>query len=385
MNQYPNPDRPYYQAPPAGYVSQYPVFPVLPAPDTPEQAEKKNVRKLSAGHGCAFLLQQALVTTVLLIVAVAVIVVMALSRGVNFSALSNLLVSANFAVIIYAALALLTIVQDTLPFLFLFKRQGIKLTELFVNENSRLKPALEFKNIFTMSVFTLGINFAGSFFGLGLKHSFSYLNKVFPRLLPFPEEGVNDDIFSTLYKNSNITAFLLSILAVAVLAPILEEVIFRGLIMKPLRAYGDGFAIICSSVLFGLAHGNYSQTPFAFVMGLFLGFVACQANSIIPTIILHAVNNFYAVTSGFLENSGHIPETARTIIYYIDLALLGVCLVYAIIRFARKKRWLILNNEMQISGALIPKNKYSLYFSSPVMIITLCLYGASFALSLGVV
>lgn len=74
-------------------------------------------------------------------------------------------------------------------------------------------------------------------------------------------------------------------------APIAEEILFRGLIQGTLRPYGKRFAIFGSAFLFGLFHGNLVQTPFAFAVGLVLGYTA-ETYSLFWSVVLHAFNNF---------------------------------------------------------------------------------------------
>lgn len=73
-------------------------------------------------------------------------------------------------------------------------------------------------------------------------------------------------------------------------APIAEEILFRGLIQGTLRPYGKRFAIFGSAFLFGMFHGNLVQTPFAFAVGLVLGYTA-ETYSLFWSIVLHAFNN----------------------------------------------------------------------------------------------
>ena len=73
-------------------------------------------------------------------------------------------------------------------------------------------------------------------------------------------------------------------------APIAEELLCRGLAMRPLVKYGKRFAILMSAFFFGLMHCNIVQTPFAFVVGLVLGYVAVEYN-IIWAMVLHMINN----------------------------------------------------------------------------------------------
>ena len=62
----------------------------------------------------------------------------------------------------------------------------------------------------------------------------------------------------------------------ALFAPIAEELLFRGYILRTLRPYGKRFAIFASAVLFGLFHGNLVQTPYAILVGLLLGYVTVE-------------------------------------------------------------------------------------------------------------
>ena len=76
----------------------------------------------------------------------------------------------------------------------------------------------------------------------------------------------------------------------SILAPVWEELLFRGYILRTLRPYGKRFAILSSAVLFGLFHGNLLQTPYALLMGLVLGYVTVEY-SIHWAVLLHLFNN----------------------------------------------------------------------------------------------
>ena len=73
-------------------------------------------------------------------------------------------------------------------------------------------------------------------------------------------------------------------------APIVEELIFRGLVLRGLEKYGRRFAIWTSAFLFGIFHGNLIQSPYAFLVGLVLGYVAAEYN-ILWAMVLHMINN----------------------------------------------------------------------------------------------
>ena len=79
-------------------------------------------------------------------------------------------------------------------------------------------------------------------------------------------------------------------LYIGILAPIVEEILCRGLVLRTLMPFGKKFAVFASAFLFGMFHGNILQVPFAFLVGLVLGYVAAEY-SIAWAMILHMINN----------------------------------------------------------------------------------------------
>lgn len=80
-------------------------------------------------------------------------------------------------------------------------------------------------------------------------------------------------------------------ITIAVIPPIVEELLFRGMVLNSLRKYGDGFAIVASALLFGLYHGNFVQMVFAFLAGLVMALVVVRTGSLWTSILIHFVNN----------------------------------------------------------------------------------------------
>ena len=89
-------------------------------------------------------------------------------------------------------------------------------------------------------------------------------------------------------------------LALGILAPLAEEMVFRGAILCTLLNYFNGrmywVPIIVSALLFGLVHGNMAQLLNAFLIGILLGWMYYRTESIVPGIVLHWVNNTVAYT-----------------------------------------------------------------------------------------
>lgn len=87
-------------------------------------------------------------------------------------------------------------------------------------------------------------------------------------------------------------------LAIGILAPIAEEMVFRGAILRTLLKLFDHrwhwLSILFSALLFGAVHGNMPQFVHATLLGLLLGWLYYRTGSIIPGIVLHWVNNTVA-------------------------------------------------------------------------------------------
>lgn len=85
-----------------------------------------------------------------------------------------------------------------------------------------------------------------------------------------------------------------------IIAPILEELIFRKLLLERLKPFGPKIAIVLSALAFAMIHGNLSQLLYAFVLGLFFGYIAYETGSIKLTILIHVSVNFIGTGAGAL-------------------------------------------------------------------------------------
>lgn len=88
-----------------------------------------------------------------------------------------------------------------------------------------------------------------------------------------------------------IAANIVYVISMIVSPAIFEELMFRGVILQSLRRFGDGFALVVSSILFGLIHGNLIQGPNAMLLGLVIGYFVLRTGSIITGMVIHAVIN----------------------------------------------------------------------------------------------
>ena len=106
-------------------------------------------------------------------------------------------------------------------------------------------------------------------------------------------EGVSGNALQNpLEESIDSTPMWANLLFVAILAPVLEEIVFRGILCKRLLALGEGFAIVLSGVFFALLHGNLYQLFYAFTLGCFFAFVYIKTGKIIYSILYHVFINF---------------------------------------------------------------------------------------------
>ncbi len=100
--------------------------------------------------------------------------------------------------------------------------------------------------------------------------------------------GLNDLVFGS--------GILWIILVTDILAPIFEELLFRRFLIRRLRHLGDKTAIFISAMMFALMHGNIEQLVYTFLLGLLLGFIYVKTDSLLSTVILHGLINFFGGT-----------------------------------------------------------------------------------------
>lgn len=126
------------------------------------------------------------------------------------------------------------------------------------------------------------------------------------------------------------------LLYIGLLAPITEELLFRGLMLRTLEPYGKRFAIFASALFFGLFHGNPIQTPYAFLVGLVLGYTAMEYN-VVWAMVLHLINN--------LLLSDTLPRLLAYLPYELpDIVLWGTVIVFtlvSLIGLAVKRRQIV--------------------------------------------
>ncbi|MBS6644175.1 MAG: CPBP family intramembrane metalloprotease [Clostridiaceae bacterium] len=82
---------------------------------------------------------------------------------------------------------------------------------------------------------------------------------------------------------------------VVLIGPVIEEYLFRRLLVDRIRMYGEGTAVLVSGFLFGVSHGNFYQFFYAFALGAILAYVYCKTSRLRYTVIMHMMINSSSV------------------------------------------------------------------------------------------
>ncbi len=159
------------------------------------------------------------------------------------------------------------------------------------------------------------------------------LNIIYP-LLPQALIEEYDALMETLLGGS----VWLSLFVTVILAPLAEELLFRGITMRKAEKIMPFMAAnILQAILFGIYHGNLIQGTYAFAMGLILGFVVEYFHSIWASILLHAFVN------GSAELLSHLPQQlTETMLGIVAIAIVGVMFfLIAVKLFPKAKKKII--------------------------------------------
>lgn len=140
-------------------------------------------------------------------------------------------------------------------------------------------------------------------------------------------------------SNSSIWA---TIIFAGILSPIIEEILFRGVMLNKLRTYGDKIAIITTALLFGLFHENFSQFFYAVGLGVVFAYVTLKTGTIKYSIGLHIMINMM----GSVIGTKVLSSNTAIMIFGI---VVWVCVIAGLILFIKDfKKMSLLPGEVTI-------------------------------------
>ena len=169
-----------------------------------------------------------------------------------------------------------------------------------------------------------------------------------------PSKDLSGNVFTVLFTH-------------ALLPAILEELLFRYAFLGILLPYSKRGAIIFSAAFFAFAHCNLFQLPYAFIAGLLFAFIDVFAESILPSVLLHFVNNMLSIF--WVRQSQNLEFKT------VFLIMLGVAgLISAVVLF-------IFRHHYKDSGLEIVREKRKITPSAEVIVFFII----AFLLSLAVI
>jgi hypothetical protein len=198
-------------------------------------------------------------------------------------------------------------------FIWFILRGNMHLDEVF--EETREIPARVMRNAF--------------FCIAGLQPIFMFIGHGITKL--FENAGYTIDLSNFDPATEGVVFIIINLVIVK---PVVEGILFRGIVLRVLSAYGRTFAIVASAILFGLYQGNILQIGYALCAGLILGYITFRY-SIKYSIVLHAIHNGLMVGVTYL--TPHVPGLA---IYAIWGVFAIGLIVVAISKGAKVKRFL---------------------------------------------
>ena len=127
------------------------------------------------------------------------------------------------------------------------------------------------------------------------------------------------------------------ILSAVILAPIMEELMFRKLVLDRLAGYGPAVAMSVSALVFGLAHGNFYQFFYAFLLGLIFAYIYLRTGKVRYSMMLHMMVNFCgSVIPILLLRVADENEVAAILASVTQLTFMGVFMLGGLILFICK-------------------------------------------------
>lgn len=171
--------------------------------------------------------------------------------------------------------------------------------------------------------------------GFAVQHATALLMAAINMMMP---SAMNE--YTDMIESSGVSEYsFLWVIATLILPPLVEEVIFRGLILQYLGRAGARFIVanLIQAVLFGIFHMNFVQGIYTALLGFLLGYLAYRYDSILVPMALHAIYNLFGTVLVDLE-SRFIPDILMALCVLGSVPLLAATLLMIHFRVGEKKK-----------------------------------------------
>lgn len=158
--------------------------------------------------------------------------------------------------------------------------------------------------------------------GLGFSTLWFWLVEHVLLIFPFWEESYSQ--FSEVWSGTGPDDYRWMVFSVVLLGPVVEELLFRGLVLNMLGKIRRGWLpVIGSGILFGLFHVEPVQVVYTALMGILLGLVYEKTRRLELTITIHIANNLISEVGGHLSDAGYGVLTVSTVLMCVPVLLSG--------------------------------------------------------------
>ena len=187
--------------------------------------------------------------------------------------------------------------QKNYTFISFIIGQSFMILPLILFLLSKKEPLIKRLRLNPVSTSTLIYSFV---FSLGLIIISDEIDRLIQVFIPAPEYILD---LNNLLQPESVWGFILLFTAVAIIAPIGEEILFRGFLQQYLEKYWKDItkSILLIALFFAIIHLNPFWFVQIYILGIVLGFLAWKTNSIIPSLILHSLNNTAALILSFID------------------------------------------------------------------------------------
>ena len=213
--------------------------------------------------------------------------------------------------------------QKTYTFISFIIGQGFMLVPLFWFLRSRKEPIAERLRIRFVSS---DVIISSIYLSFGIIILSDELDRIIQIFLPAPEYILD---LNGLLQPESIVGFFLLFIAVVIIAPLGEELLFRGFLQQILEKHWKDVtkAVLVTALFFAMIHMNPYWFVQIYILGILLGFLAWKTKSVLPPLILHGINNAMAMFFSFAEienNSIYIfnGHVAPWFIFFATYAIL---------------------------------------------------------------
>lgn len=194
----------------------------------------------------------------------------------------------------------------------------------------------------------------------------------------FPLAIIISNLLSPLYSTSvvekkfTMEMFILQ----GITIPVVEEIVYKGILLENLRKYGNAFAIVISALIFGMMHGFRVIHSFAF--GIFTGIIYIKTEQLSYPILFHFITDLFSMLILSWINSFFTIENVN--IGILILTIISMTIAFALYIIAKRKNYPEIKNirAFQIKK-IIPqlkkdREKYKIFFQEGGIIFSLIVF-----------